>query len=71
MYGHLKVDLAVHGQRLWPLRARTLELLADPAELDWILAQGAERAREIASVTLGQVYERMGFLPSLSLAGVR
>jgi tryptophanyl-tRNA synthetase len=54
-----------------PLRDRTNELMADPAELDRLLAQGAERAREIASVTLGQVYERMGFLPSFSLAGVR
>jgi tryptophanyl-tRNA synthetase len=53
------------------LRNRTNELMADPAELDRLLAQGAERAREIASVTLSQVYERMGFLPSLRLAGVR
>ena len=46
-------------------------MMADPAELDRLLAQGAERAREIASVTLARAYERMGFLPSLSLAGVR
>ena len=72
MYGHLKEDLAeVMVEFITPLRDRTNELMADPAELDRLLAQGAERAREIASVTLGQVYERMGFLPSLSLAGVR
>ena len=72
MYGHLKVDLAeVMVDFITPLRNRTNELMADPAELDRLLAQGAERAREIAAVTLGQVYERMGFLPSLSLAGVR
>lgn len=72
MYGHLKVDLAdVVVEFVTPLRDRTNELMSDPAELDRLLALGAERAREIASVTLGQVYERMGFLPSLSLAGVR
>jgi tryptophanyl-tRNA synthetase len=72
MYGHLKVDLAeVLVEFITPLRDRTNELMADPAELDRLLAHGAERAREIASVTLGQVYERMGFLPSFSLAGVR
>ncbi|SDK38513.1 tryptophan--tRNA ligase [Arthrobacter sp. ok362] len=72
MYGHLKTDLAeVMVEFLTPLRNRTNELMADPAELDRLLAQGAERAREIASVTLARVYERMGFLPSLSLAGVR
>lgn len=72
MYGHLKTDLAeVMVDFITPLRNRTNELMADPAELDRLLAQGAERAREIASVTLARVYERMGFLPSLSLAGVR
>ncbi|MET3810739.1 tryptophan--tRNA ligase [Arthrobacter sp. UYEF3] len=72
MYGHLKTDLAeVMVDFITPLRDRTNELMADPAELDRLLAQGAERAREIASVTLARVYERMGFLPSLSLAGVR
>ena len=72
MYGHLKADLAdVMVEFITPLRNRTNELMADPAELDRLLALGAERAREIAAVTLGQVYERMGFLPSLSLAGVR
>jgi tryptophanyl-tRNA synthetase len=54
-----------------PLRGRTSERMADPAELDRLLAKGAERARELASVPLSQVYERMGLLPSLSLAGVR
>lgn len=72
MYGHLKTDLAeVMVDFITPLRDRTNELMADPAELDRLLAQGAERAREIASTTLARVYERMGFLPSLSLAGVR
>jgi len=71
MYGHLKTDLAeVMVDFITPLRDRTNELMADPAELDRLLAHGADRAREIASVTLARVYERMGFLPSLSRAGV-
>lgn len=72
MYGHLKADLAeVVVDFMTPLRDRTNELMEDPAELDRLLAQGAARARDIASVTLGQVYERMGFLPPLGRAGNR
>ena len=57
MYGHLKVDLAeVVADIVTPIRDRTNELLADPAELDRLLALGADKAREIASVTLGDVY---------------
>jgi tryptophanyl-tRNA synthetase len=64
MYGHLKVDLAeVMVDFLTPLRNRTNELLEDPAELDRLLARGAERARAIASVTLANAYDKMGFLP--------
>jgi len=51
-YGHLKARLkegidAAFG----PARERRRELLADPAEVDRILARGAERARERASAT--------------------
>ncbi|HEV7169066.1 MAG TPA: tryptophan--tRNA ligase [Micrococcaceae bacterium] len=64
MYGHLKADLAtVVVDNLTPIRERTNELLSDPAELDRLLARGAERARETASGTLKSVYENMGFLP--------
>lgn len=64
MYGHLKVDLAeVVTDFVTPLRQRTQELLSDQAELDRILAHGAKRAREIASVTLRNAYDKMGFLP--------
>ncbi|WP_394941643.1 tryptophan--tRNA ligase [Psychromicrobium sp. YIM B11713] len=63
MYGHLKVDLAeLVVDRLSPIRARAEELLADPAELDRLLAVGAQKAREIAAVTVEQVYRRVGFL---------
>lgn len=66
MYGHLKVDLAqVVVEKLSPIRERTLELMADPAELDRLLATGAQKAREIAAVTIENVYDRVGFLPAL------
>ncbi|MET1044002.1 MAG: tryptophan--tRNA ligase [Microbacteriaceae bacterium] len=63
-YGDLKKDvadavLATFG----PIRERALELLADPAELDRVLAGNAARANEIAQQTLTDVYDRVGFLP--------
>lgn len=36
--------------------------MADPAELEGILARGAERAREVSEPLLAEVYERVGFL---------
>jgi tryptophanyl-tRNA synthetase len=48
---------------LAPIRERANELLADPAELDRLLAHGADKAREIASATLADVYSKVGFLP--------
>ncbi|WP_084502735.1 tryptophan--tRNA ligase [Microbacterium indicum] len=45
-----------------PVRARTLELLDDPAELDRLLAVNAARAAEVAEETLSAVYERIGLL---------
>ena len=65
MYGHLKVDLAeLVADTLGPIRDRALELLDDPAELDRLLALGATRAREIASVTVDNVYRNVGFMPA-------
>lgn len=62
-YGDLKKGLVevVEGS-LAPVRERTEELLADPAELDRLLAQGAERANEVAGRTLDLVYERIGLM---------
>jgi tryptophanyl-tRNA synthetase len=37
--------------------------LADPAEIDRILARGAERARPVAARTVKDVYDKVGFLP--------
>ncbi|WP_159614239.1 tryptophan--tRNA ligase [Glutamicibacter sp. JC586] len=66
MYGHLKVAVAdAVVERLTPIRTRTLELLDDPAELDRLLLAGAAKAREVASKTVAEVYEKVGFLPPL------
>jgi tryptophanyl-tRNA synthetase len=63
-YGDLKSETADAVVAAFaPVRERTLELLADPAELDRLLAGNAERAEEIASATLARVYDRIGFLP--------
>jgi tryptophanyl-tRNA synthetase len=45
-----------------PIRERTEALLADEAELDKLLADGAGRASEIARQTLSRVREKVGFL---------
>ncbi|WP_150306983.1 tryptophan--tRNA ligase [Planctomonas psychrotolerans] len=63
-YGDLKKDVAeAVTETFGPIRARTLELLDDPAELDRMLAGNADRAAEIATATLRTVYDRMGLLP--------
>ncbi len=62
-YGDLKGAVAeVVTEEFAPIRTRALELLADPAELDRILAGNADRAAEIADATLARVYDRVGFL---------
>jgi tryptophanyl-tRNA synthetase len=43
-----------------PARERYLELLGDPAKIDRILADGAERIRPIAEATMAEVREKMG-----------
>ena len=45
---------------LAPIQERAAELRAHPERVSEILHEGARRARAIASVTLGEVYERMG-----------
>lgn len=64
-YGDLKKDLAdLVADTLGPVRTRALELLDDPAELDRLLAVGAERARSIAHKKLVDVYDKIGFVKS-------
>jgi tryptophanyl-tRNA synthetase len=62
-YGDLKKGLAevVIGE-FEPVRARALELLDDPAELDRMLGANADRASEVAEATLAKAYDRVGFL---------
>jgi tryptophanyl-tRNA synthetase len=45
---------------LAPLRTRLLELREDPAELDRLLSDGAERARALAAPTLAAAYQAVG-----------
>ncbi|MBL3700009.1 tryptophan--tRNA ligase [Leucobacter luti] len=62
-YGDLKKGLVeVVEESLAPVRNRTEELLADPAELDRLLAGAAARANEVANRTLDAVYERIGLI---------
>ena len=63
-YGHFKVALGdIVAEFVEGFGARTRDLLGDRAELDRILAAGAEQARAVASTTLAAVYDRSGFVP--------
>jgi tryptophanyl-tRNA synthetase len=53
-------ELAVN--RLSPVAARMRELLADEAEIDRILCDGADRARAIANPILDEIKDIMGFV---------
>jgi tryptophanyl-tRNA synthetase len=62
-YGDLKGEVAeVVLSVVEPIRDRANELLADPAELDRLLAKGAAKANEQAEKTLATVYDRVGFI---------
>ncbi len=62
-YGDLKTQVAeAVVDTFRPIRERTEELLADSAELDRLLAEGATRAAETATATLDRVYDAVGFL---------
>jgi tryptophanyl-tRNA synthetase len=66
-YGALKGAVADAVVALCePIREKTLELLADPAELDRILARGADKATHTASATLARVQDAMGLLPRVA-----
>jgi tryptophanyl-tRNA synthetase len=63
-YGTLKSDVAqAIADFVTPLRQAVAGYTDDPAELDKLLARGAERAREVAAETVRAVYDRVGFLP--------
>jgi tryptophanyl-tRNA synthetase len=64
-YGAFKKDLAeVVVGALAPIRERTEKMLADEAELDRLLAEGAARAGAVARNTMDLVRDRVGFLPA-------
>ncbi len=63
-YGDLKKRVAeVAIETLRPVRERFHQLLDDPAELDRLLALGADRAASVAEPKVALVKERMGLLP--------
>ncbi|RSM71279.1 tryptophan--tRNA ligase [Amycolatopsis sp. WAC 01375] len=63
-YGDLKKGVAeAFVEWVTPVQERVQSYLDDVTELDKALALGAQRAREVASVTLRNVYENIGFLP--------
>ena len=63
MYGPLKADTAeAVVELLRPIQTRFAELEADPAETSRLLAIGAGKAREIASVTLERARSNIGLL---------
>jgi tryptophanyl-tRNA synthetase len=63
-YGDLKKDTAeAVVEFATPIKARVDELLADPAELESVLATGAARAADVAAKTVERVCDRLGVLP--------
>lgn len=62
-YGDLKKRVAeVVVECLAPVRSRYEELMKDPAELDRLLAIGAERARAVAEPKIEEMKRRVGFV---------
>ena len=60
-YGEFKEAVAeVVIAKLEPIRARTTELMDDPAELSRVLNNGAQKANEVASTTLKAAYSAIG-----------
>jgi tryptophanyl-tRNA synthetase len=49
-------------EALRPIRERYLTFIADPAELDRLLAMGAERARAVADPKIREVKRKVGFI---------
>jgi tryptophanyl-tRNA synthetase len=64
-YGQFKTDVGeAVVEALIPVQGRYRELRADPAELQRLLARGAEKARKASEPTLEAMFDRMGFVKS-------
>ena len=62
-YGDFKADVAdAVVELLRPIQERYQELRGDPAELERLLARGAERARAVSGPVLERMVDRMGFV---------
>lgn len=62
-YGDMKKELAqLIFLELKPLQEKRKTLEADPAYVDQVIEDGAEKARAVASVTVNEVKEKMGLL---------
>ncbi|MEW5872123.1 MAG: tryptophan--tRNA ligase [Chloroflexota bacterium] len=62
-YGALKKEVAeVVVEALRPIRECYYELLADLAEVDRLLALGAERARAVAEPKMAEIKRKVGFI---------
>ncbi|MGW4599075.1 tryptophan--tRNA ligase [Streptomyces sp. NPDC004457] len=66
-YGSLKKDTAeAVVEVLRPVQARHRELCADPAYVEGVLRDGAERARALARPTVDRAYRAIGLLPPVA-----
>jgi len=62
-YGPFKTDVGeAVVEAVAPIQARYRELRSDAAELQRLLARGAEKARKASQPTLEAMYDRMGFV---------
>lgn len=61
-YGELKSELAeaIYNE-LKPIQEKRAEMAADKARIDRVIKEGAEKARIVASATMAEVKEKMGF----------
>ncbi len=68
-YGDFKRAVAdAVAAELEPVQERYAALLADPAFLGDVLADGADRARSVARETLARAFDAVGFLPPAGAA---
>ena len=64
LYGALKADAAAAVLAVAePFQSRANELLADPAELERLMAHGAAKAEAVTRGVLADVYAAVGFVP--------